>query len=262
MGAGPNLPFPKPTRSLQFAAPNHAPERSPSLKIRSPLFAKIAASIIVVCMRLLFRTCRVNQFPDSPEINAYVSTGSKRFLYCVWHDQIAMTVFTGRPKNMAGLVSRHQDGGYVADTIEMCGIKAIRGSTSRGGAQALRQLMDTARDYHVAITPDGPRGPRRKLKDGIIFLASNTGRPIVLSAYNCRRCWRVRGSWTDMMIPKPFTTIYVRGSKPVDVPPNLSRAGIDSYRTLLEAEMERLDREAAALASGESLALPHKKAAA
>lgn len=232
------------------------------MKIRSPLFAKIAAALIVVCMRLLFRTCRVKQFADSPDINAYGSTGTKRFLYCVWHDQIVMTVFTGRPRNMAGLVSRHQDGSYVADTIEMCGIKAIRGSTSRGGAQALRQLMDTARDYHVAITPDGPRGPRRKLKDGIIFLASNTGRPIVLSAYSCRRAWRVQGNWTDMMIPKPFTTIYVRGSKPVDVPPNLSRAGLDTYRALLEDEMNRLDCEAAALARGERILSAPKNAAA
>jgi lysophospholipid acyltransferase (LPLAT)-like uncharacterized protein len=232
------------------------------LKLRHPLLTKIIALLIFAGMRLLFRTCRLKVVVDDPDTNAYRPTGSKRFIFSIWHDQIAVTVFAARPCKMAGLVSRHQDGSYLADTLELCGIKAIRGSTSRGGAQALRQLMDTARDYHVAITPDGPRGPRRKLKDGIIFLASATGRPIVLSAYSCRRCWRLRGSWTDMMIPKPFTVIYLRGSHTVHIPPNLSRASIESYRSLLEAEMDRLDREAAALARGQSIPISTKKRAA
>lgn len=213
-------------------------------------------------MRVLFRTCRVQPIADASGINAYESTGSQRYLYCVWHDQIIMTVFAGRPLNMAGLVSRHHDGSYVADTIEMCGIKPVRGSTRHGGSQAMRQLIDTARDYHIAITPDGPRGPRRELKDGIVFLASHSGRAIVPSAYQCRRCWKIRGNWTDMIIPKPFTKIVVRGGAPLQVPPDLSREQLAAYRDKLQAEMDRLDREAEQLARGGTQEPPELRAAA
>ena len=68
--------------------------------------------------------------------------------------------------------------------------------------------MKTARDHHIVITPDGPRGPRQAMKSGIVYLASRSGREIIPVAHGCSRGWRVKGSWTDMMIPKPFSRVY------------------------------------------------------
>ena len=211
------------------------------VKIRSRLLTKFVTLVIVLMVRLLFKTCRARATADAPNVNPYETTGDNRYLYCVWHDQILMTVFTGRPENMAGLVSAHHDGSYVAETMNWCGIVPVRGSSKRGGSRAMRELLDRVRDYHVAITPDGPRGPRHKMKTGIVFLASHSGRAIIPTAYGCRRGWRIRGNWTDMLIPQPFTQIYARGGSPFFVPPDLDRDELEQYAQRLEAEMNRLE---------------------
>ncbi|MCA9117811.1 MAG: DUF374 domain-containing protein, partial [Planctomycetaceae bacterium] len=120
------------------------------MKIRSRWLTLAAARGIVSLMRLLFWTCRCDVVAEADQSNPYEETGESRYLYSIWHDQIIMTLFTGRPKKMAGLVSRHQDGSYVADTMSLAGIQPVRGSTSRGGAQALRELMHAASEYHIA----------------------------------------------------------------------------------------------------------------
>ena len=162
------------------------------MKIRSRLLTRLLALAAVLLCRLLFLTCRKRWQVEAPDINPYSDTGGRRNLYCVWHDQILTTVFFRRPQRVAALVSRHQDGSYLADAMQFVGITPVRGSSSRGGAQAMRQMLDAARELHVVITPDGPRGPRRQVKDGIVFLASHSGRPIVPTATVCRRGWRVR----------------------------------------------------------------------
>lgn len=224
-----------------------------SVRIRSRLLTRVAGYIAAALCRLLFFTCRVKVLADAPGISPYEDTGTGRFLYCIWHDQLIMTIFSGRPKKMAGLVSQHQDGSYLSDAMQVLGITPVRGSTNRGGGRALRELIDRTQELHVAITPDGPRGPRHELKSGIVFLASHTGRGIIPTAYTCESCWKFRGSWTDMMVPKPFTKIYVRGGAPFHVPANLSREALDIYRFRLEAQMNRLEAEAEALARGETL---------
>jgi hypothetical protein len=217
-----------------------SPDRyNPRVKIRSRLLTKVIVFIGVALVRALFKTCRLRATP-APGTNPYETTGENRYLYCVWHDQIVMTVFSGRPKNMAGLVSGHQDGGFLADAMKLVGITSVRGSSKRGGSRAMGELLQRVRNYHVAITPDGPRGPRRKMKTGIVFLASHSGRAIIPSVYACHRGWRIRGNWTDMLMPWPFTTIYATGGLPFVVPPNLDREEMQQYVERLEREMERL----------------------
>jgi lysophospholipid acyltransferase (LPLAT)-like uncharacterized protein len=210
------------------------------VKIRSRLLTKAIVVIAVALTRLLFKTCRLRAVTEV-DTNPYESTGERRYLYCLWHDQILMMVFGGRPKHMAGLVSGHQDGSYLADAMKLLGIAAVRGSSKRGGSRAMGELLQRVREYHVAITPDGPRGPRRKIKPGIVFLASHSGRAIIPGVYACRRGWRIRGNWTDMMIPWPFTEIHARGGPPFFVPPGLDRDGLEPYVERLEHEMARLE---------------------
>ncbi len=210
------------------------------MKIRSPLLTKLAARLAVWAGKLLFSTVRVKLFPAVPGINSYEDTGEQRFLYCTWHDSILLPIFAGRPRHMAALVSRHQDGSYLAEGMKLLGIVPVRGSTSRGGTAALKQLLTQARNRHITITPDGPRGPRRRMKPGIVFLASHTGRPIVPVLFCCDRAWRIQGSWTDLVVPKPFSTVVGLSEKPIWVPPGLSRQQIDQYCQVVQAAMDRL----------------------
>lgn len=211
------------------------------VKIRSRLLTKLIIFFGVAPIRLLFKTCRLRAVLEAPDINPYEPTGDQRYLYCVWHDQLLMTVFGGRSKNMAGLVSGHQDGSYLAEAMKLVGIAAVRGSSKRGGSRAMHELLQRVREFHVAITPDGPRGPRHKMKMGIVFLASHSGRAIIPTAYACRRGWRIRGNWTDMMIPWPFTAIHARGGTPFVVPPGIDRDELEGYMERLEGEMQRLE---------------------
>jgi lysophospholipid acyltransferase (LPLAT)-like uncharacterized protein len=135
--------------------------------------------------------------------------------------------------------------------MNFLGYSTVRGSTKRGGAGALKQLLDDTAGKHIVITPDGPRGPRRRLKPGAIFVASQTGRPVCAGAYACRRYWRIRGSWTDLAVPKPFTTVYAATGTPIPVPPNLSREELDAYVTRVQAAMDRLSDQVEQLARGE-----------
>jgi hypothetical protein len=217
------------------------------LKIRNRYLTKLIAIVAVAFVRLLFKTCRIEVATEVAGCCPYEDTGDRRFLYCVWHDDILMTVFCGRPKRMAGLVSPHQDGSYLAEAMQRVGITSVRGSSKRGASRAMRELLDRVRDLHVAITPDGPRGPRRQMKTGIIFLASRSGRIIIPTAYACQKTWRIRGNWTDMQLPKPFTRIHARGGPAFVVPPGLEREELEIYAERLQAEMER--QEAIAIAA-------------
>ena len=212
-----------------------------SVKIRNRYLTKVIGIVAVALVRLLFKTCRIEVATEVEGCCPYEDTGDRRFLYCIWHDDILMTCFAGRPKKMAGLVSPHQDGSYLAEAFRRLGISSVRGSSKRGASRALRELLDRVRDLHVAITPDGPRGPRRQMKTGILYLASRSGRIIIPTGYACRRAWRIPGSWTDMQLPKPFTRVHARGGPAFVVPPNLEREELEIYAERLQAEMARQD---------------------
>ncbi len=233
-----------------------------ALKIRSPLLTKLAIAAFTRLVQLLFCTLRREFREKTPGTNPYVPSGPQRFLYCVWHDSMIVPIFAGRHVYSSALVSRHHDGSYIAGVLRMVGMSSVRGSTKHGGPSAVRKMMTTAKDRHVVITPDGPRGPRRKMQSGIVFLASRTGRAIVPTAYACTRSWKIKGSWTDLMMPKPFTKIFLLAGEPIKVPSDLSREEVARYTALVQDEMDRLGSEVERMAAlAPSAAEPQPKKA-
>jgi lysophospholipid acyltransferase (LPLAT)-like uncharacterized protein len=208
------------------------------MKIRNPKLIRALTRILGWGLRLWFRCVRVRIVLETPGINPYADAGDERYLYCLWHDAIIGVLFTQTHRRMAGLVSLHADGGWVADTMEIFGIRAIRGSSGRRGAGAIREMMSAAQDWHIAITSDGPRGPRREIKDGILYLASQSGRAIVPMVFAGRSAWRPRGSWTDMVIPWPWSRAVIAGVKPIVIPPGLRPDELRPYRDLVQQEMD------------------------
>lgn len=223
------------------------------MKIRSPLLNRCLGWLIIVALRALFRTVRLEFVSEDPRYDP-AATDAPVSLFSLWHDAIAIPILIrDRYRNehsVCALVSRHQDGSVLVDALRHTRIEAVRGSTSRGGVRAVRELLQRVRQSHVFITPDGPRGPRRQLKDGILFLASQSGRPIVPVASTARPAWVFRGNWTDLLIPRPFSRAVCVLGRPMIVPPDVSRAELDSYRHRLQAEMERLHDVAERIASG------------
>jgi hypothetical protein len=128
------------------------------------------------------------------------------------------------------------------------GFETIRGSTYRGAGVALRSLMRTSRSSNIAITPDGPRGPRRRLAQGPVYLSSQLQMPLVLLGIGYDRPWRLR-TWDRFAIPRPASRGRIVVSPRIQIPQQVSRPALQRYRCQVERLLERLTLEAEAWAT-------------
>lgn len=163
-------------------------------------------------------------------------------IYVMWHNRLALCLEAyflyarphSRAPGLAALVSASRDGGLLAGVLTCYGVQPVRGSSSRRGPQALRELTSWAeRGYDLAITPDGPRGPRYVVQEGVIALAQLTGLPIVPASYSLSCRVRLR-SWDGFLVPLPFARWEVVMGQPLRVP----RDADDQQREALRQELE------------------------
>jgi len=164
-------------------------------------------------------------------------------IYIFWHEYILAPLYLRGNCNLAMLLSRHRDADILARIAYHMGFDCVRGSTYQGGAAALHELLCNCGRLHLAITPDGPRGPRRTLAPGCVFLASKLGLPLVLMGFGYDRPWRA-GSWDRFAVPRIGSRIRAVTSPAISIPPNLDRAGIELYRGKVESLLNRLTAEA------------------
>ncbi|QDU95225.1 lysophospholipid acyltransferase family protein [Lignipirellula cremea] len=164
-------------------------------------------------------------------------------IYLLWHEYITFPIGLWRNCNAALLMSRHRDADVLARVAYHAGFDVVRGSTSRGGATAIRELQEKAKNMNLAITPDGPRGPRRKMSAGPIFLSSRLQIPLVCMGIGYDRPWRTK-TWDRFAIARPFSRGRIIGSPAMQMPPDLDRAGIEHYRLRVERMMNFLSDEA------------------
>jgi lysophospholipid acyltransferase (LPLAT)-like uncharacterized protein len=232
------------------------------VKIRSRYLTKFAGWLIAAIFRLLSRTLRLSGFLEAEYTDCSVDA-RRGYIYVLWHDSILIPLARqalARP-SIAALVSRHQDGAYLAEFMHHIGIRSIRGSTARGGDQALRELMRLGGDWQIFITPDGPRGPHHVVKSGLVYLASRTGRPILPMASYFGAAWHIRGNWTGLLVPRPFSRGFYLIGEPLTIPPDLARDQIEFHRARVQAEMDRLERKLARIIAGEEPAAGSRRAA-
>ncbi|MGA2863916.1 MAG: lysophospholipid acyltransferase family protein [Verrucomicrobiota bacterium] len=167
-------------------------------------------------------------------------------IYCVWHNRLALCLKVyydyvkarNQTNGLAAMVSASKDGAFLASILEYFKVQPVRGSSSRRGPQALLELRTWAeRGYDLAITPDGPRGPRYVVQEGVMSLAQVTGLPIVPVSYHLN--WGIRSnSWDRFQIPLPFARCEVFIGKPVRVP----REASDAQREALRQDLEQILR--------------------
>jgi lysophospholipid acyltransferase (LPLAT)-like uncharacterized protein len=144
--------------------------------------------------------------------------------------------------DIAMLISKHQDAEWLAKAARYMGFSTVRGSTNRGGAAALRELF-RGRATNLAITPDGPRGPRRRLAPGAVYIASRLGVPLIAVGLGYQAPWRL-ATWDRFAIPRPFTRARVVAGPRVHVPPDLDRQGLEQCRHAMEHQLNELTRAA------------------
>lgn len=133
----------------------------------------------------------------------------KPFLLAVWHGQLMVAVLANRHRDFAAMASTHGDADLMARMMVHWGYSFVRGSSSKGGREALLQMVEFLQaGRHFAITPDGPRGPRGVPKPGTLVAAVRSGAPIVTMYFEVSRAWRFK-SWDRFCIPKPFARVRV-----------------------------------------------------
>lgn len=161
-------------------------------------------------------------------------------LWALWHETILMSVWYHRDQDVHVMISPSRDGELISRIAMFFGYVPVRGSSSRGGREALNELVGHLKaGKRCAITPDGPRGPRREIKPGVLNLARMTGCPVVPFAFEAEHCWRLK-SWDKFIIPKPFSrAIFVYG-KPMRVP---RHAKLDQLKSIQD-ELDRVTRVA------------------
>ena len=161
-------------------------------------------------------------------------------IFCLWHNRLAISMVVHRrhPRKLAALVSASRDGALLSAVLGRFGVENVRGSTSRRGPQALLELTSrAARGYDLAVTPDGPKGPRYVVQAGVISLAQVTGLPIVPVTCNTRRKICLK-SWDHFQIPLPFSRCEMILTEPFLVP----REASEGRREGLRAELQRILR--------------------
>ncbi len=220
------------------------------LRTLTLFLTSLVAFAFAALLWLLFRTLRITVLSGNPDTSPYNRACSERYLYSVWHDSIVLPVFGGRHWCTTALTSKHRDGAFVASILGLRNIPTVRGSTNRIRPTAMRQLLQTVESRHLVITPDGPRGPNRTMSSGIAYLASRTGRGIVPSGFACSNCWRWKGTWSELIIPKPFSTIVLLAGPPIYVPAGVGRSDLPTYVKQIQAAMNQLDLDAQAAIRG------------
>ena len=211
------------------------------MKIRNRTLIRLVGWTATRLVKTLFATVRHRYLPLGENFLPEHRQAEGRSVFAIWHENLLCpAVLFGHP-DIAVLISKHADGQLLAQLIASMGMSTVLGSTNRGGVGALRQLIaDDAPWRHLAVTPDGPRGPRRIVQPGIIYVAARTGMTIVPVGVGYRKPVRFK-SWDRFAVPKPFGRSTMITGHPISIPESIKPDTLEPFRMIVQNEMDRLN---------------------
>ena len=212
------------------------------------LSSRLAATAIGAIIKCLAGTLRYDFTRVRPAVE---SLAGQPFIIAIWHNRLALSLplyqrLVAKPypsHHMAALVSASRDGAMLAEILKQFKVQPVRGSSSRRGAQALKELVHWAQEgLDLAITPDGPRGPCYTIQDGVIAAAQLSRLPILPVSYALSSKW-VTQSWDRFQIPKPFSKCTVHVGQPIQIPRELTDAQRLEFKARLQNAMEAITQD-------------------
>jgi lysophospholipid acyltransferase (LPLAT)-like uncharacterized protein len=214
------------------------------MKIRHPLLVRAVGVAGAWTVRRLVGTAHFHFRYADPLVDPAVArrTG-RRYIYAFFHEVMLFPAYYWAWPEMQILISDHRDGELITQVVRRLGFGVVRGSTTRGGARALREMTHRVDRGHLCVTPDGPKGPRRHVHQGLAYLASRTGLPIVGAGMAFQDPWRAR-SWDRFAVPRPGRAAACVVPEAVHVPPDADRDTIEACRLEVERRMQRATVEA------------------
>jgi lysophospholipid acyltransferase (LPLAT)-like uncharacterized protein len=209
---------------------------------------RLAAVLIYGLIRIIAATIRFRLDDRSGVLG---ERPGQQYIFSIWHNRLALSLIMyrryisrGAPgRRLAAMVSASRDGGLLARVLEHFGVEPVRGSSSRRGPQALRELITwSERGHDLAITPDGPRGPCYCVQDGVMSAAQLTGLPII--PVSCHLNWKIRTrSWDRFQVPLPFARCAITVGEAMRVPREATDAERETLRQALEETMRTITRD-------------------
>jgi hypothetical protein len=206
------------------------------------ILLQIVPRVYAGVLRLLALTIRREvRHADRP---AQCWRRGQNIIAAFWHQRLLMMPFLPHQGKVGMMISQHRDGEFIARAVKYFGIDSLRGSTTRGGAGALRGMVRFFKSGgNLAITPDGPQGPRHRVQSGVVELARLTSAPIVPVAYAASRK-KVFNTWDRFILPLPFSRIVYIWGEPIFIPRHLSAKEMEEKRLLVEDRLRQITAEA------------------
>ena len=207
-----------------------------------PLKFEITLWILYIVCRVLSATWRVRVVGMDRRRRAVAMSRTGGVLIASFHENAAAGILSHSGQKICTMVSHSKDGEIVAFITEKIGMTAVRGSSSRGSKEVRDAMVETVKaGTNGAITVDGPRGPRRVLKNGIVDIARKTGAPVLPTTCVGDPTWVLSKTWDKTRIPKPFARLLVHYGEPILVPADTKDEGFQGYLTTIGDAMGRDD---------------------
>ncbi len=208
----------------------------------------VLGSLAALLLMAIHKSLRIKWRTLSSEGATIFESPAK--IIAFWHGRQLMIpmeywAFRSPKKNpVNALVSMHSDGRLIAFAISLFGVRNVAGSSSKGGSEATKLLIDKLRSGEsVGITPDGPRGPIHQAKPGAIKIAATTGCPIYPISFSAKKRWQF-GSWDKMILPKPFSEVVIVIGEPFTIKEELNDTSLARLTNELNERLLSVEREA------------------
>jgi len=213
-------------------------EKSP-LRWYDPILLALMPPLVAGLVKLLMLSCRVIKVEGKErEMDAF-SRSEGGAIYVTWHQRMAYHFHYFGSRHVTVMISQSRDGEYVSRMAKWLGFRNVRGSSTRGGRAALKELIQKIKDGEIGgMLADGPLGPARVAKIGSVILARNTQVPLIPVLWSADRCW-ILNTWDRYLIPKPFARIVFYYGEPLWVPGTADKKQLESFRTILENRLNQ-----------------------
>ncbi|MBD3375594.1 DUF374 domain-containing protein [candidate division KSB1 bacterium] len=213
-----------------------------SKEIRARVLFILAEKLTWLIILLFGKTGRI-QIKNRKVWNELVAR-PHGFIIVAWHGKMLLPIYIHRNLGIVAMVSEHRDGEMIARTIKRLGYETVRGSSTRGGTKAFRQMLKELKKGKICtILPDGPRGPRHHFKLGAIVIAQRSGVPILPMTFAAKKSIRLK-SWDRFMLWLPLSKVHFIYGCPITIPRDCSVEELEQYRVKVEQTMIELEQRA------------------
>ncbi|MCI0531335.1 MAG: lysophospholipid acyltransferase family protein [candidate division Zixibacteria bacterium] len=211
-------------------------ESRQNFSFKDRILISVISSLGFVLLLLLAKSWRIKLEGQEKVDRTHIS--GKRVCYALWHGRFLPFIYTHRRQGVRVLISWHRDGEYLTRIVRRLGFSPVRGSSTKGGARAVAEMVRASERSDVALTPDGPKGPNRKVQPGMTYISQKGDVPIVPLGISAESYWRLK-SWDRFTIPKPFSRVIVLTGDPIAVSKELPGENLDKMNQMLEESLNQ-----------------------